>query len=177
MLRGAESEKIRRWKHHELSTYRIGAELTRPEWAAVGRELLRSGYLIQSGDGYPTVEVSASGLEALRSRRTISLTKPFARPKSKRTRRAGEIECDEALFDRLRDLRKEIADERAVPAYVIFGDATLRDMARKYPVTQETMRGVFGVGDRKLREFGAHFASAIADYLKTYPRVEFATRD
>jgi ATP-dependent DNA helicase RecQ len=116
-------------------------------------------------------------LEALRSRRTISLTKPFAQPKSKRTRRAGEIECDEALFGRLRDLRKEIADERAVPAYVIFGDATLRDMARKYPVTQETMRGVFGVGDRKLREFGALFASAIADYLKTYPRVEFATRD
>ena len=50
-------------------------------------------------------------------------------------------------------------------------------MARKYPVTQETMRGVFGVGDRKLREFGALFASAIADYLKTYPRVEFAARD
>jgi ATP-dependent DNA helicase RecQ len=177
VLRGAESEKIRRWKHHELSTYRIGAELTRPEWAAVGRELLRSGYLIQSGDGYPTVEVSASGLEALRSRRTISLTKPFAQPKSKRTRRAGEIECDEALFGRLRDLRKEIADERAVPAYVIFGDATLRDMARKYPVTQEAMRAVFGVGDRKLREFGALFASAIADYLKIYPRVEFTARD
>jgi ATP-dependent DNA helicase RecQ len=178
VLTGAETDKVRRWNHHKLTTYGIGAELARPEWAPIGRELLRLGYLVQSGGEFPTLEISATGLEALRSRRIIMLTKPLAEPKSKRpARRAGEIECDEVLFGRLRDLRKRLADERGVPAYVIFGDATLREMARRYPATQNAMRGVFGVGERKLQEFGAVFAAVVAGHLELYPRVEFAARD
>jgi ATP-dependent DNA helicase RecQ len=178
VLTGAETDKVRRWNHHKLTTYGIGAELTRPEWAPIGRELLRLGYLVQSGGEFPTLEISATGLEALRSRRIIMLTKPLAQPKSRRpARRAGEIECDEVLFGRLRDLRKRLADERGVPAYVIFGDATLREMARRYPATQNAMRGVFGVGERKLQEFGAVFAAVVAGHLELYPRVEFAARD
>ena len=178
VLTGAETDKVRRWNHHKLTTYGIGAELTRPEWAPIGRELLRLGYLVQSGGEFPILEISATGLEALRSRRIIMLTKPLAQPKSKRpARRAGEIECDEVLFGRLRDLRKRLADERGVPAYVIFGDATLREMARRYPATKDAMRGVFGVGERKLQEFGAVFAAVVAGHLELYPRVEFAARD
>ena len=178
VLTGAETDKVRRWSHHKLTTYGIGAELTRPEWAPIGRELLRLGYLVQSGGEFPILEISATGLEALRSRRIIMLTKPLAQPKSKRpARRAGEIECDEVLFGRLRDLRKRLADERGVPAYVIFGDATLREMARRYPATKDAMRGVFGVGERKLQEFGAVFAAVVAGHLELYPRVEFAARD
>ena len=178
VLTGADTDKVRRWSHHKLTTYGIGAELTRPEWAPIGRELLRLGYLVQSGGEFPILEISATGLEALRSRRIIMLTKPLAQPKSKRpARRAGEIECDEVLFGRLRDLRKRLADERGVPAYVIFGDATLREMARRYPATKDAMRGVFGVGERKLQEFGAVFAAVVAGHLELYPRVEFAARD
>jgi ATP-dependent DNA helicase RecQ len=77
----------------------------------------------------------------------------------------------------LRELRKRLADERAVPAYVIFGDATLREMARRYPSTREAMRGIFGVGERKLEEYGAVFAAVVAGHLESYPRVEFAARD
>jgi ATP-dependent DNA helicase RecQ len=114
----------------------------------------------------------------MRSRRIIRLTKPLVQPKNKRpARRTGEIECDEVLFGRLRELRKRLADERGVPAYVIFGDATLRDMARRYPATKDAMRGVFGVGERKFEEFGAVFAAVVAGHLETYPRVEFAVRD
>jgi ATP-dependent DNA helicase RecQ len=178
VLTGAETDKVRRWNHHELTTYGIGAELTRAEWAAIGRELLRLGYLVQSGGEFPIVEISATGLDALRSRRVIMLTKPLALPKTKRqARRTGEIECDEILFGRLRELRKCLADERGVPAYVIFGDATLREMARRYPSTREAMRGIFGVGERKLQEFGAVFAAVVAGHLESYPRVEFAARD
>ncbi|HEY5812178.1 MAG TPA: HRDC domain-containing protein, partial [Terrimicrobiaceae bacterium] len=178
VLTGAQSEKIRRWEHDKLTTYGIGTELERMEWAAIGRELLRLGYLSQSGGTYPIAEITASGMEALRSRKLIVLTKPLLQPKSKRaTRRAGEIECDEALFTRLRELRKELADQRGVPAYVIFGDATLREMARRYPTTETSMREIFGVGERKLQEFGTIFATAIARHLEAYPRVEFAARD
>ena len=176
--RARETDKVRRWNHHKLTTYGIGAELSRAEWSAIGRELLRLGYLVQSGGEFPIVEISPSGLDALRSRSVIMLTKPLVQQKAKRLpRRAGAIECDEVLFSRLRELRKRLADERGVPAYVIFGDATLRQMARCYPATQESMRGIFGVGERKLREFGAVFAALIAGYLETYPRVEFAASE
>ena len=178
VLTGAETDKVRRWNHHKLTTYGIGAELGRSEWAAIGRELLRLGYLGQSAGEFPVVEISATGLDALRSRRIIMLTKPLVQPKGKRPgRRTGEIECDEVLFGSLRELRKRLADERGVPAYVIFGDATLREMARRYPATQDAMRGVFGVGERKLQEFGAVFAAVVAGHLEIYPRVEFAVKE
>ena len=178
VLTGVSTEKVRRWNHHTLTTYGIGADVDRKEWAAVGRELLRQGYLRQSGSEFPVVEMTPSGLSALRSRKIIMLTRPMARPKTKPPpRRTGEIECDEALFGRLRAVRKRLADERGVPAYVIFGDATLREMARRYPATREALGGIFGVGQRKLQEFGDAFAAEIAAHLQVHPRVEFAARD
>jgi ATP-dependent DNA helicase RecQ len=178
VLTGVSTEKVRRWNHHTLTTYGIGADVDRKEWAVVGRELLRQGYLRQSGSEFPVVEITPSGLSALRSRKIIMLTRPMARPKTKPPpRRTGEIECDEALFGRLRAVRKRLADERGVPAYVIFGDATLREMARRYPATREALGGIFGVGQRKLQEFGDTFAAEIAAHLQVHPRVEFAARD
>jgi ATP-dependent DNA helicase RecQ len=178
VLTGASTEKVHRWHHHTLTTYGIGADLDRKEWATIGRELLRQGYLRQSGGEFPVVEITSSGLSALRSRKIIMLARPMARPKAKPPpRRTGEIECDEVLFDRLRTVRKWLADERSVPAYVIFGDATLREMARRYPMTKEALAEIFGVGQRKLQEFGDAFAAEIAAYLEVHPRVEFAARD
>lgn len=178
VLTGADTEKVRRWDHNRLTTYGIGADLDRAEWGAIGRELLRQGYLSQSEGEFPIVEITASGFDALRSRKIIMLTRPLVRPKSKRpARRNGEIECDEILFGRLRELRKRFADKRGVPAYVIFGDSTLREMARRYPATKEAMSAVFGVGERKLHEFGEAFAAEVAAHLNAYPRVEFAARD
>ena len=178
VLTGAKTEKVRRWNHDTLTTYGIGADIDRAEWAAIGRELLRQGYLRQTGNEFPIVEMTPSGLSALRSRKIIMLTRPMVRPKTKRPpRRTGEIDCDEALFSRLRELRKRLADERGVPAYVIFGDATLREMARRYPATKEAIAEIFGVGQRKLQDFGEAFAAEIAAHLQAYPRVEFAARD
>jgi ATP-dependent DNA helicase RecQ len=178
VLTGGSTEKVRRWNHHTLTTYGIGADVDRKEWAAIGRELLRQGYLRQSGGEFPVVEITPSGLSALRSRKIIMLARPMARSKTKPPpRRTGEIECDEALFGRLRAVRKRLADERGVPAYVIFGDATLREMARRYPATKEALAEIFGVGQRKLQEFGDAFAAEIAAHLRVHPRVEFAARD
>lgn len=174
VLTGADTDKIRRWGHDQLSTYGIGKEMGRPQWAAVGRELMRLGYLAQSEGEYPTLELTAEGIEILRSRAPITLTKPLDLPKARRVvRREGEIACDEILFDRLRTLRKRLADERKVPAYVIFGDATLRQMAREYPDRESRMEGVFGMGEKKRAEFGATFAAAIAEFLTTNPRMTF----
>ena len=174
VLTGAETEKVLRWNHDKLSTYGIGRELARPAWAAVGRELMRLGYVAQSEGEYPVLELTEEGRHVLVARTPITLTKPLSLPKAKRiTRREGDIECDEILFAYLRNLRKKLADERGVPAYIIFGDATLRQMARDYPTKIEELEGITGVGEKKRAEFGAAFTEAIAKFLETNPRLRF----
>ncbi len=174
VLTGADTEKIRRWGHDRVSTYGIGKEFSRPQWAAVGRELMRLGYAAQSEGEYPTLELTEAGIQILRTRQTVMLTKPMSLPKVRKiTSRAGDIACDEILFARLRTLRKKLADERKVPAYVIFGDATLRQLAREYPVSESAMETIFGMGEKKRAEFGEAFANEIARYLETNSRMRF----
>ena len=172
ILTGADTEKIRRWGHDQLTTYGIGKEFSRSEWSAIGRELLRAGLLAQDTGQFPTISLSPEGLDALKSRRVIVLTKTMA-VKKVAAPRAGEIACDETLFDRLRKLRKKLADERAVPAYVIFGDNTLRHMAREYPTKVADLRFIEGISERKQSEFGDAFVAEVGNYLKTYPKVKF----
>ncbi len=176
VLTGADTEKIRRWGHDRLTTYAIGAELSRPQWAAVGRELMRLGYVAVDEGEYATIGLTAEGMNVLRTRTPITLTKPMELPKARRvsTRREGDIECDEILFERLRSLRKKLADERHVPAYIVFGDTTLRAMARYYPATLAEMEGIPGLGEKKRAEFGELFAAEIAAYLATNSRQSFS---
>ena len=114
-------------------------------------------------------------MDVLRTRKPVTLTKPLDLPKARRTaaRREGDIACDEILFAKLRTLRKELADERRVPAYIVFGDNTLRAMARVYPESVDQMEGIPGMGEKKRAEFGEAFAAAIADYLRTNSRQAF----
>ncbi len=175
ILTGADTDKIRRWGHNRLSTYGIGQELSRPQWLGVFRELMRLGFVQQTEGRYPTVEMTEAGREVLRLRSPITLTKPMAVPKAARVRipRKGAIECDEILFARLRALRKQLADERGVPAYVIFGDATLRQMAREYPESVAEMHDIFGMGEKKREQFGEEFAAEISDHLKDNAKMAF----
>jgi ATP-dependent DNA helicase RecQ len=174
VLTGADTDKIRRWRHDEISTYGIGGEHSRVEWQAIGRELTRLGYLRQAAGKFSTLELTAEGLAALRQRKSIVLTQPMTAPAEKtRMPRAGEITCDEELFERLRQLRKSLADERNVPAYIVFSDVSLRQMARHYPADDEQLARINGVGEKKLKEFGAAFLSEIAAHLQTNPRQIF----
>ncbi len=174
VLTGAETDKIRRWGHDRLTTYGIGRELARPQWSAVGRELMRLGYVAVAEGEYATLELTEAGMTLLRTRQPVTLTKPMDLPKAKRVaRREGDIACDEILFARLRAVRKELADERRVPAYIVFGDNTLRAMARHYPTTVDDMEGIPGLGEKKRAEFGEVFAAEIADYLRHNSRMSF----
>jgi ATP-dependent DNA helicase RecQ len=173
VLTGADTEKIRKWNHAQLSTFGIGKEHSRPEWAAIGRELIRLGYVRQTADKFSVLELTNTGAAVLKSRATVKLTKPAVAPETK-THHVGEITCDEALFERLRELRKKLADERDVPAYIIFSDVSLRQMARNYPESENDFARISGVGEKKLREFGEIFLNEIALHLATNPRQIFA---
>jgi len=173
VLMGSDTENVRKWRHHEISTYGVGKEMKRAEWQTIGRELIRLGYLRQGSERFTVLELTAEGRAALAQRKKITLTKP-AVVLDKVTHRAGEIPCDEALFERLRTLRRTLADARDVPAYIIFSDVALREMANKYPVTEGEFGRISGVGKQKLREFAQVFLAEIADHLRTNPRQVFA---
>ncbi len=173
ILTGADTEKIRKWGHQTLSTYNIGTEHSRAEWAAIGRELVRLGLLHQNAEKFNILELTTAGRAALKSRRTITLTRFVAAPKPAQPR-VGEIACDETLFAELRRLRKQLADARGVPPYIIFSDVSLRQMARHYPRNTHEFSRLSGVGEKKLRQFSAPFLRAIATYLQTHPRQLFA---
>ena len=173
VLTGADTEKIRKWDHAQLSTFGIGKEYSRPEWAAIGRELIRLGYLRQTSEKFSVLELTNVGAAILKQRTKVTLTKPVTAPE-KQARHVGEIACDETLFERLRELRKKLADERDVPAYIIFSDVALRQMARNYPENENDFARISGVGEKKLREFGEVFLNEIALHLATNPRQIFA---
>src|SRR5437867_2230696 len=173
VLRGADTEAIRHRVHNELSTYGIGRDLKRETWQAIGRELLRLGLLECAPGRFATLTLTKTGWDALRQRTSITLTKQIDVVARDQKVRAGAIECDEMLFDRLRGLRRKLADERDVPAYVIFSDVSLREMARNYPTTEGEFRRISGVGAQKLKDFAAPFLSKIKDYLVNNPRRTF----
>ena len=170
VLRGAETEAIRQRGHNELSTYGIGSEFKRAEWQAIGRELLRLGLVECASGKFATLSLTPAGLQALRRRTAIPLTKQIDVIEKNTRRRTGAIECDEALFDRLRALRRHLADQRGVPAYIIFSDASIREMARNYPANSTEFRRIPGVGAQKLKDFGEAFLSDIKSYLAVNAR-------
>jgi ATP-dependent DNA helicase RecQ len=180
VLCGAGTERIRKWNHETLSTYGIGTEHSRAEWSAIGRELVRLGLLRQDAGKFNVAELTEEGRAALKERRKIVLTRPVIAPEvlqareTPAKRRAGEIGCDEALFDKLRRLRKQLADERGVPSYIVFSDVSLRQMARHYPQDDKEFSRISGVGEKKLREFGPSFMGEIGLFLQSNPRQMFA---
>ncbi len=173
VLTGAQSERVLKWGHDKLTTYNIGHEHTRSEWAAIGRELIRLGYLRQTTDKFPVIELTDAGRAVLTARAKVTLTKPVSAP-DKVVSHVGEIACDELLFEKLRRLRKELADARAVPSYIVFSDVALRQMARLYPQTEADFSRISGVGTSKLRDFGAQFLEEIAAHLRANPKQIFA---
>jgi len=173
VLRGADTEAIRQRSHNELSTYGIGHDLKRESWQAIGRELLRLGLVECAPGRFATLSLTPAGLETLRTRTPVTLTKQVDVAEKAARSRIGAIACDELLFEQLRGLRRRLADERDVPAYVIFSDVTLREMARNYPATPTEFRRIPGVGEQKLKDFAEPFLSEIRAYLTTNERRTF----
>lgn len=167
VLMGKSTDKVLARGHDRLSTFGIGTELGKREWLALISELLRSGW-VEEDSQYRTLLLTDEGRRALKEHRAFSFSKPRFVEKTKKSQgKAAPIaaaSADERLFETLRRLRKEIADAQDVPAYVIFSDATLRELSAAKPTTLAAFRRIGGVGEVKLERYGERFVTAIRSF-------------
>ncbi|MEZ5190872.1 MAG: DNA helicase RecQ [Schumannella sp.] len=157
ILLGRENDRVRQFRHDELSTFGIGGELSEQEWRGVVRQLLAQGLLAVNSDGYGTLVLTDASAEVLSGARSVSLRREAARPAraAKRTAGAELPEADRPLFEALREWRAGVAREQGVPAYIVFGDATLRGIALTRPGSLDELATISGVGEKKLEAYGA----------------------
>ncbi len=172
VVMGVDNDAVRRFGHQQLPTFGVGAGRGRNEWRSILRQIFAAGLVTLDLDEYGRWVVTEAGWEVLRGRKAIELRADVLRRAPRR--RGGGVDAaaaltesgaDPALFERLKVLRREIATAEGVPAYVVFADRTLIDMAARRPRTLEEMRGVHGVGRAKLDRYGEVFLKAIAEHV------------
>ncbi|MGF1513913.1 MAG: DNA helicase RecQ [Elainellaceae cyanobacterium] len=159
VLRGSKKQKVIQNGHHQLSTYGIGRDRSMEAWRTLGRSLLHQRLLDETNDGYPVLRLNALSWEVLRKQRQVEVALPKVEAVATEER-AIPAEAEE-LFQRLRALRKRLADAQSVPPYVVFADSSLRVMAQTKPTTLEAFAEVPGVGSRKLERYGPQFVAEI----------------
>src|SRR5262249_55587626 len=171
VLRGAQTDKVRGFRHEQLSTYGLLKDCTQVEVRNWVYQLIGQGVLIQDGGERPVLKLNDKSWEVMKKQRPVRLLRPMQRQKGERAAQskadtASWEGVDRVLFEELRRLRRDLARDQAVPPYVIFSDATLRELARRRPSTRERLRAVYGVGDKKLRDWGDLFLEAIVAHCR-----------
>jgi ATP-dependent DNA helicase RecQ len=161
VLRGARSERILNLGHDRLPTYGIGRTRSKDEWTSIGRQIVQGGYAIQDPERYNAVRVTPLGKRVLGGQERVTLISR-ARPVALQ---AAHVDAHPELFERLRQLRKKVADERNVPPYVIFHDRSLHEMASRLPDSVAELMEIPGIGMGKATSLGEPFLSTISDYV------------
>ena len=162
VLRGSRSRRVLQLGHDELPVHGIAREMPKREMLYVVDQLLDMGLLERATGEFPTLSVTTRGREFLKNPTAITLVREDKSPSPQDDETA---EYDAVLFEKLRALRRELADELSVPAFVVFSDATLRQLASSMPTDRNSLIEVKGVGESKLQRFGDQFISAIAGHL------------
>jgi ATP-dependent DNA helicase RecQ len=175
VLRGRETDKARQWGHHRLPTFGVGQELDDAGWRAVIRQLAARGLLETDSEGHGALRPTEAARAVLRGETSLELRRQRPRPaKAKRTeKRAGSAapplaagSPEEALFEALRLLRRRLAEEQNVPAYVVLHDVTLRDIARLRPASAAELARISGIGASKLERYGAALLAAVEQHSR-----------
>jgi ATP-dependent DNA helicase RecQ len=168
ILLGKRTPKITQFSHDSLTVFGVGTELREGEWRGVVRQLLAQGLLAVEGD-YGTLVLTAASAEVLSRQRQVLLRREPERPartaKTAQPRRSAPTNLPEEavpVFEQLRTWRAAAAKEQGVPAYVIFHDATLRQIAAEFPTTLAELGTVSGVGEHKLARYGQQILNTLA---------------
>ena len=168
VVRGAETQKILERGHDRLPTFGVGEDHSKQYWQAFVRQLVAGGALSINIRKYGCLEITQPGADILRGKRSFEFREPQIAAKRDRKKKrpaaaATLSSADDELLTRLKALRLELAREKNVPAYVVFPDATLIEMAAERPADLDAMAGINGVGPKKLSEYGDVFLQAITD--------------
>ncbi|WP_066094433.1 DNA helicase RecQ [Xanthomonas massiliensis] len=168
ILRGSESEKVRQFGHDRLSTWGIGRDLTTATWRGVFRQLVAGGLLAVDAEGHGSLRLTDGSREVLKGRRQIMLRReaPSSASHERGTRPRSGLSVapqDLALFNALRNLRADLAREQGVPAFVIFHDSTLRNIAEQRPTAPEALARVGGIGGTKLERYGQRLLEVVRE--------------
>jgi ATP-dependent DNA helicase RecQ len=170
VLRGIESDKVKQWRHHQLSTFGVGSELGEAEWRAILRQAIALGLVTVDHDAYSALKLTANARPVLRGEQKVQL-RQYQKPVKQKRQAAkpkGYVETglstpEQAIFEKLRWWRVETARKHNVPAYVIFHDATMREIAKHKPSSLNDLRNISGVGEKKLETYGEEIVSLIAE--------------
>jgi ATP-dependent DNA helicase RecQ len=172
VLRGMDTDKVRQWKHEQLSVFGIGSDIGDQEWRAILRQVIAMDLVHVDPDAYNSLRLTESARPVLRGERAVQLRRYVKPVKAKRTqtRPKGYVEADlspveQRIFEKLRWWRMETARRHNVPAYVIFHDATMREIAKAMPQSLEDLRGVSGVGEKKLQTYGSELVELIGELV------------
>ncbi|MFC4138765.1 MULTISPECIES: DNA helicase RecQ [unclassified Microbacterium] len=166
ILRGSSTERIRRFGHEKIATYGIGGDLSEQDWRSVVRQLLAGGILVAQGE-YGTLAPGEAAAGVLRGETPVPLRKDIiGRVSVAKTRKSAASDSldagDRPLFEALRAWRAETAREQGVPAYIVFGDATLRALAEHRPASPSALDGITGIGAKKRDAYGEAVLEVIA---------------
>lgn len=166
VLMGKTDDRILQNGHDKVSTFGIGTELTVAEWRTVFRQLIALGYINVEAESHGSLKLTEKCRPVLRGEQTLLLRKQSKEEKlsTAKKKKSPVRPQDEPLWEALRVLRTQLADEAGVPPYVIFHDATLQEMVSKRPNTVADMRYISGVGDQKIKRYGAKFLAEIAKF-------------
>jgi len=169
VLLGANTDAIRRRGHDQVSTYGILKGTPKKTLLNWVYQLLDQGLLARTIGDHPVLLLNEASWEVMRGNRTVRLIRAVTK-QVKKTRAATESweGVDRGLFEHLRSVRHELAEADHVPAFVIFSDRTLRDMARRRPTNSSTFKQMHGIGDAKLKRFGRRFTKEVGSYCKTH---------
>ncbi len=167
VLRGAKTQRIFDLRHDQLSTYGIGRDQNQDHWSHLLRQLIHYGYLEQDIGNYSVLKLTEAARPLLRGETELTITKPRIKPgrKKRPERKIVGLEYDQELFNQLRILRKQIADRDGVPPYVVFGDASLAEMAATLPTDKDAFLQINGVGQAKLQRYGSQFIEEIIGFM------------
>ncbi|MRW93315.1 DNA helicase RecQ [Duganella sp. FT80W] len=168
VLRGQETERIKTWHHDSLSVFGIGADRSEQEWRAILRQVIALGLLTVDHEQYSSLKLTDAARPVLKGGQKVQLRqyqKPVKAAKPSRAAK-GYVETDlstdeQKIFDRLRSWRMGTAREHNVAAYIIFNDATLREIAKARPTALDDLRGISGVGEKKLASYGEEIVDLI----------------
>lgn len=169
ILVGATTERVRQWRHETLSTYGLLADQSRQAVTAMVHQLIDQRVLERTGSDRPVLKLNTASWEVMRGQRPVSLRQPRQAPVAEPRFATDSWEgVDRALFEHLRQLRRALASSRGVPPFLIFGDATLRELARRRPGSSAAFAGVRGVGQKKLEDLGPTFLAEIRAYCAAH---------